>query len=168
MADDKSLVDYAPVIADLEAKRDRLNATIAMLRDAAGMGPAPEGSGGGGSGGAPTPTKEADIPSDAFFGMKIPDAAAKYLGIAKKPRSTAEIKAALERGGFVHSSSNFFNTVYTALDRENSRGGEIIKVNKQWGLAKWYPNRPRKKVKGQEAEEDATTTEAPTPVEQAS
>jgi len=59
-----------------------------------------------------------------FFGMKVPEAAKAYLAIAKKPKSTGEIADALVRGGLVHGSSNFFNTVYTALDRDDKRGGE--------------------------------------------
>jgi hypothetical protein len=161
MADEKTGVDYGPVIADLEAKRDRLNATIAMLREQAGMGPSPEGGGGG----SPTPTKESEIRGDAFFGMKVPEAAKAYLAIVKKPKSTNEIAEALERGGLVHSSANFFNTVYTALDRDDSKGGEIIKVNKLWGLAKWYPGRARKRVKGQEEEAAAEEPAEATPAE---
>src|SRR5437762_1955784 len=102
MADEKNGVDYGPVIADLETKRDRLNATIAALREAAGMSPSPDG-GGSGGGGSPSPTvRESDIRGDAFFGMKVPEAAKAYLAIAKKPKSTGEIADALVRGGLVH------------------------------------------------------------------
>jgi hypothetical protein len=158
MADERG-VDYGPVIADLEARRDRLNATIAALREAAGMGPSPDGGGGGGS---PAPSKESDIRSDQFFGMKVPEAAKAYLGIVKKAKSTNEIAAALEKGGLIHGSSNFFNTVYTALDRDDSRGGAIIKVNKLWGLAAWYPDKARKRVKGHGAEPDSAPSETST------
>lgn len=167
MADERS-VDYGPVIADLEARRDRLNTTIAALREAAGMGPSPDGGGGGGGSGPGGPTKESEIRSDAFFGMKVPEAAKAYLAIAKKPKSTNEIAEALERGGLVHGSANFFNTVYTALDRDDGRGGEIIKVNKLWGLAKWYPNKARKRVKGHEEQEAEGGSEATVAETQAS
>jgi len=78
-----------------------------------------------------------------------------------------EIADALVRGGITHQSSNFANTMYTTLKREDDRGGNIIKVGKNWGLASWYPGRVRKKVKSQDAWATEGEEEAPAPTEAA-
>jgi hypothetical protein len=70
-------------------------------------------------------------------------AAAKYLGIMKKPQSLTDVSSAFERGGLIHQSKNFITTVYTTLRRAEDRGDRVRRFHKNWALASWYPNRPR-------------------------
>ena len=135
MSDEK--IDYAAVLADLVAKRDALNHAIEAIEQMTGQAVTPTA-----GRGKDEPT---EVRSDTFFGMKFPEAAKRYLAIAKKPQTASQIAEALQRGGITHQSSNFVNTIYTTLRREDERGGEIIKVGKNWGLASWYPGRARKK-----------------------
>lgn len=145
-------IDYEAVLADLIRKRDALNAAIAAIEQMTGHPDSANVTKSGGKKSEPT-----EVRSDTFFGMKFPEAAKVYLAIAKKPQSVKEIADALERGGITHQSSNFVNTMYTTLKREDDRGGDIIKVGKSWGLAAWYPGRVRKKVK---AEDEGTGDDA--------
>ncbi|MGA2559682.1 MAG: hypothetical protein ABSF17_08390 [Terracidiphilus sp.] len=125
---------YDLVIADLENKRDQINAAIEMLRALSSTGaialPLPA-----------SPSKalnsEADIPRDAFFGMTIPEAAKKYLSIAKVTKSNADLCAALLRGGFKTQAVNFSEVVRSTLQRHQ----DFVKVSGEWGLAEWYGNR---------------------------
>lgn len=145
-------IDYSAVLADLVAKRDALNAAITAIEQMTGTAASSSTTTSGGKKAAPT-----EVRSDTFFGMKFPEAAKAYLAIAKKPQSVKEIADALQRGGITHQSSNFVNTMYTTLKREDDRGGDIIKVGKSWGLAAWYPGRVRKKVK---ADDEGTGDDA--------
>lgn len=140
MADEKE-VDYTAVLADLEAKRDKLDAAIEAIRLVSGMGASTGSSVEGKRVGSDTQ----DLSDDAFFGMSVPDAAKKYLGIVRKTKSTKEIAEALLKGGMPSRSQNFSNTVYMGLLREEKAGG-VTKVGTKWGLASWYPGRPRKKA----------------------
>jgi hypothetical protein len=135
MSDEK--IDYAAVLADLVAKRDQLNAAIEAIEVMTGQTVTPSGS--------RVKDEPTEVRSDSFFGLTFPQAAKKYLAIAKRPQSAKEIAEALNRGGITHQSTNFTNTIYTTLKREDDRGGDIIKVGKHWGLASWYPGRVRKK-----------------------
>lgn len=144
MADDRQALDVEPVLAQLRAKRDQLDAAIQAIEAltgevTAGSGIVPPSLGGRG-----IPADVHSIPSDAFFGMSVLDATEKFLNIAKKPQSANAIAAALEKGGLIHQSGNFVATVYTTLRRAEERGDRVIHVQKNWGLANWYPNRPRK------------------------
>src|SRR3990172_4668958 len=107
---DNGEINYDAVLADLEAKRAGLDEAIAGIRKYLRLK------------GQVTSAPQADqgriidpnaIPSDAFFGMTIPDAIRKYLGIVKKPRTSKDIAEALVRGGITHTSKNFYATVAT-------------------------------------------------------
>ena len=128
--------DYTAVLADLKARRDRLDAAIRAIEEivqGSDVAAAPTGGNG-------------EIASDAFCQMTVLDAAKKYLGMAKRPRGSTAIAEALEQGGLTHRSKALASTVYTTLKREDDRGGDVMKVGKEWGLAEWYPARPGKKV----------------------
>ena len=128
--------DYTAVLADLKARRDKLDAAIRAIEEIVQ---------GGDVAAAPT-GGNGEIASDAFFQMTVLDAAKKSLGMAKRPRGATAIAEALEQGGLTHRSKSLASTVYTTLKREDDRGGDVMKVGKEWGLAEWYPARPRKKV----------------------
>ena len=63
----------------------------------------------------------------------------------KTPRTAREIAEALTAGGFKTTSKSFNNTVFSVLFRENKQEGVIVKVNKGFGLAEWYPGLKRGK-----------------------
>jgi hypothetical protein len=148
MPDEIQAVDYAAVLADLEARRAQIDAAIAVIRPLAGqlsmaMPPiavTPAGTG------IQTAGAAVEIREDSFFSLSIPEAVKKYLAMRKRPASTSEIIDALKRGGQINSSSDSFKaSVPSVLDRANSTGKGIVRVSRgTWGLAEWYPNRPKK------------------------
>lgn len=138
MSEDKAGIDYKAVLADLEARKAALETAIQAIRGFVGQGdgaaaPAPRQA-------APGPIME--IPSDAFFGLNLPEACRKYLSMAKRPRTTQEILEAVVAGGFKTLSKNLYSNTYTAL----SRDPEVVKIDRsRWGLVAWYPG---VKIKG--------------------
>jgi hypothetical protein len=137
-------LDYAAFLADLEAKRDALNKVITDLKDYLGLeshAPAERG--------APHMTVRAggkvDIPSDAFFNMKIPDAIVKYLKVVRGKQSVRQITDAMEQGGLKSLAKDAYNNIYTTLMRmSKSPDAAIIKVGSDWALAEWYPRRAQR------------------------
>lgn len=144
-------INYEAVIADLEAKKDTLEKTIANLRQLISLGIL----GLQVSGSFTVSEQEGSLPDDFFFGMGIADAAKKYLAVAKKTKTTREIADALERGGITHASQDFTKTVNTVLNTKlREENDEIIKVKEKWGLIGWYRGMKKKlKIKdGQSVE----------------
>lgn len=142
MADNAFGVDYEAVLADLRAKRDKLDAAIAGIETMLGI----SGNGSGSAGAKPNGDELPDsVEHDTFWRMSVPDATRKFLAMKKRPQSTKEIAAALEKGGVLHSSKDFPNTVGTVLTRIDQRGGDIVKLERgKFGLAEWYPNSKRR------------------------
>lgn len=130
-----SEIDYAAVLADLEQKRDELDAAIKAIQPFVGAG-------------AQARTARAgseELQPDSFFGMNILDAAVKYLHMAKRPKRADEIADALLAGGYMTTAKNFQANVQTTLRREDDREGSTVWMpNKTWALAEWYPSRPKK------------------------
>jgi hypothetical protein len=130
----KEVTHYDAVIADLEQKRDQLTVMIETLKNMKLMG-----------GGVPMPpavraaaiTPLADLPHDAFFGMTIPEAAKKYLTLARGTKPQPELCEALLSGGFTTTASNFPEVVRATLGRHP----DFVKIKGQWGLRDWYGNR---------------------------
>jgi hypothetical protein len=141
-------IDYQAVLEDLKNKRAGLEAAIKAVEIILGQSsPLMEGA-------APVQpgTGNVSLRSDSFFGMGIGDAAVKYLGMVKAPKSTNSIMKALEEGGLTHTSKNFYGTVFTALKRRHEIEGDVAKVKRgEWGLLAWYPG--MKKAKKNEAAE---------------
>lgn len=150
----------ATVLADLESERAGLDAAIAVIRRKMGSAAPAE------STPAAAPAEpatrvffsELELPSDAFFGMSIREAARKYLSVAKGKRPTKDMCAALLRGGFQTTAQNFAATLYSALSRQDD---VFVRVGGDWGLVEWYPGRGRDRKarvangKDQGADEDA-------------
>jgi len=84
-------------------------------------------------------TSSGEISHDTFFKMTVPDAAEKYLKLAKKTKPTSEVAASLLKGGLKSTSKDFTGMVKTVL----SRDARFVKVNKEWGLDEWYPGMRR-------------------------
>lgn len=136
-------INYEAVIADLEAKKAQIDATINMLRafsgiSTSGVMPPP-----GGPGGGAAPDAGSKIAPDAFFGKSIPDATVTHLRNVRKKLSTQAIIDALVTGGLPASK---YNTVYAILRRRENQVGDIINMQGEWGLAAWYPNHTKAKV----------------------
>lgn len=158
-------VDYSAVLADLKKRRDEIDAVITLLERLYNTGGlltnmldtaaapatlvAPNPGSSASSMGPPAPRKEeapGGIPSDAFFGMSISQAAQKFLSMRKKPATAPEIAEALEQGGFPHQSTRLPNTVNSVLTRNSVGTNPIFAKVKRgtWGLRVWYPNyRPK-------------------------
>jgi hypothetical protein len=149
---DTPSVDYNAVLADLRAKRDKLDAAIAGIetmlgiRGLAEQAQKPEGESGNGGGNGLGP--------GAFLGMTIVDAARKFLSVTRRNQRTEEILRALKDGGMVLTSADPINTVGSVLNRNYSQGGEIVRVERGvWGLAEWHP-RLRKRGKATPSAEE--------------
>jgi hypothetical protein len=158
-------IDYDAVLEDLRAKRDELNTAIAAIeRITRGGAPGPAVNGEAASGappqarGAEEPTAESkQVREDAFFGLSATAAARKYLIMVKRPVVTQDLVDALKQGGLLTNAKNFYSNLYTSLKRSE----EFTNLGRgKWGLTEWYPNRPRKKVKGGGAAEEAEESES--------
>jgi hypothetical protein len=139
-------IDYAAILADLEAKRNVLDATIQTIRMALAAGtlgqtidmdlgvpPSPFSPSFGSS-------FSNEVPAGAFLGKSIPDAAKLYLEIVKKKQTSREIAEALQKGGMESHSRNFPQMVHSVLDRARKTGSVIVKLDRShWGLGEWYP-----------------------------
>lgn len=142
-SDKKQSDHYAAVLADLRARRAELEIAIIAIEKAMGAAPSNVAPGVLGGGIPARSSGDQTIRPDEFFNMSILDATEKYLNIVKKPQSLNAIVAALTNGGFIHQSKNFGATVFTTLRRAEDRGDRVLRVQKNWGLTGWYPNRPR-------------------------
>jgi hypothetical protein len=132
---------YDAVIADLEAKRNRLNGIIEALKELKELG-VPMGAISAVGAMPHVSITTVEIPHDAFYGMKIPDAARKYLswGGSRETKSHPELCDALLEGGFQTKSDNFREVVRSTLGRHP----DFVKIKRQWGLQAWYGNRRAK------------------------
>jgi hypothetical protein len=136
-------INYEAVLADLEARKAKLEAAIESIRAILAQG-------GAGTSGPIGPS--GSIAPDAFLQMSIPDATKKYLGSTRQKQSTQAIIDALEKGGLPKSK---YNTVYSILSRRQKQVGDIINMDGDWALAEWYPNYKRKKSAEEEAQEES-------------
>jgi hypothetical protein len=134
-------MNYDSVLAWLEAKRTALDQAIAGVRALMGLEQQA-------SGGTPTMTVRAtsaeDIQPGTFLSMSITDATKKFLNLVKCPQTTTEIAEALRRGGLHSTSKDYTTNVYTILARHEKQVGEIVRVEKRWGLVEWFPNYRRR------------------------
>lgn len=113
-------------LADLEARKAKIDAMIANIRELQTQGsqtPSPGGSGG--------------VRPGAFLKMSIPDATKQHLENTRQKQSTQEVMDALEKGGLPRAK---YNTVYSILARRAKQVGDIINMQGDWALKEWYPN----------------------------
>jgi hypothetical protein len=138
-------INYEAVLADLEARKAKLETMIAGVREFLGQtvtGPS------GGPGGISPAGKPAH---DAFIGMSIPEAAKKHLAAVRRKMSTQDLMTALTEGGLPESK---YSTVYAILRRRERQVGDLINMKGDWALAEWYPNY-RKKTKAEDQGEES-------------
>lgn len=135
-------VDYTAILNDLEAKKNALEQTIASFRQAMAAGALGQISEGG-----TVPSMYVsssfgggEVPTGAFLGKSIPEAAKLYLEIVKKKQTTKEIMDALKKGGMESTAKSLLKTVHAALTRaRQAPNPSIVKVGTQWGLTGWFP-----------------------------
>lgn len=135
--------DYSAIVADLEAKKAAIEATLATLRSAMAIGAlgqagdVPTAFNGGSSS---APMYGGDVPDGAFHGKGIPEATKLYLEIVKKKQTTREVADALQKGGMESTSSNFVGVVQAGLNRARKLpNSQLVKLGIYWGLKPWYP-----------------------------
>lgn len=132
-----SEIDYAAVLADLEAKRAALDHTIAGIRQMLNLG-AEQNPSASTAGVDRTDQPTTRVQFDSFFRMTMPDAIVKYLEMSKRPQTVSEITKALQEGGLPTTAKNLMPLVGSRLSRMKS-AGEVANVQGKWGLATWYP-----------------------------
>lgn len=154
MASDK--LDFAEVLAVLEARRAAIDAAIGSIRAAMAIGalgtvgdidlaatlPAAGTFNG-------RPFGPVDLPQGALLGMSIPAAIKTYLSAARRKQTTREITTALKENGVETTSRSFENTVTTALHRLKA-AGDVLKFNDGWALAELYPENLRSRIAAQD------------------
>jgi hypothetical protein len=139
-------IDFAAILANIEAKIAALQAIAVSVRNAMSMGalagdlPAGTTSSVGVFGSAPS-LHNGEIPAGAFLGKSIPDAAKLYLQIMRRKATGAEIAEALQKGGIETTSKDFPQMVLSGLYRAvKPTNAEILKIGRShWALKEWYP-----------------------------
>jgi hypothetical protein len=128
-------INYAAVLADLEAKRAQLDSAIASIKViiqqtgvmAATAPPVPRISG------------LSQVPPQAFVGLSISAAVRQLLEMMQRRMSIREIMQGLQAGGLKPSK---YRNVYAIMRQRESDKADVIKVDKKWGLADWNPELP--------------------------
>ena len=128
-------INYAFVLADLEAKRLELDAAIAAIKVLIKQ------TGSMAATAAPVPriSSLSQIPPNAFVGLSISRSIRKLLEMMQRRLSVAEILRGLEAGGL---KRNKYRNVYAILRGREAYQADIIKVDRRWGLAEWNPEIP--------------------------
>jgi hypothetical protein len=126
-------INYAAVLADLEAKRAQLDSAIASIR--AIMGPA----GALVRASVPRIANLSQVPPDAFAGLSISAASQRLLEMIQRKLTTKEIMQGLRAGGL--KPSNYHNT-YAILRQREAYKKDISNQGGFWGLSEWNPERP--------------------------
>lgn len=128
------ILDYRAVLADLRARRLKLDTAISAIEGILGdtQSPIPANE---------TLFSETRIdsanaaPNGAYSQMTIAGAAIHYLKQTGKPQTTVAIVSALKRGGISSHSKNLYRTLYNTLN--NRLDKEISREGKKWGLNEW-------------------------------
>jgi hypothetical protein len=161
MADETQGIDpYEVVLADLKARRDQIDQTIASIESLR------SGTGGNASStltgiaakagtGEIRGTNQGDINGPGgLLGLSIVDAAKALLKSKRTPLKNPEIAALFKAGGMVMNSKEPANTIGSVLTRRFSEVGDVVRVGRGiWGLKEWYPNRSFKKDTKESAKE---------------
>jgi len=135
-------IDYAAIIADLEAKRAALETAITSLKAvvaSGALGPSEGTSYVNLAGTLVSPSAPGgEIPDGAFHGKSIPEAIRLYLELMRKKQTAREIAEGLKKGGTESTSKYFDKMIYATLDRLK-KAGHVVKIEGNWGLPAWYP-----------------------------
>ncbi len=142
-------LDYASIVADLEAKKSSLEVLISSFRSAMAMGAL------GKTGDLPSSVSSSlsplalgspfELPAGAFHGKSLGEAIKLYLAVIKKKQTIREITAALREGG-VESTSEKFESVVTGALWRLKKSQEVLRFKDGWGLAEFYPESLRARI----------------------
>jgi hypothetical protein len=127
-------VDYRAVLADLRARREKLDQAIGVIESLLGEGALAAGLVATNGIGAPAST---EIAPDTFFGLPTVPAAKKYLGMVRKAQNADQIAEALRKGGLIVKE----DTVTSLLQRatKDNADPELRRVGRGlYGLSAWY------------------------------
>src|ERR1051325_6042380 len=130
--------NYEAVLADLQEKRDQIEAAIAAIRLIMGAPtptPAPAA-----TNGVQKLTRIDEIPHDAFLGLNTAEAAVKFLEMVRSAQTNIQIHQALQAGGLEVK----YNAIHTALSRREDKVGDVVSRGGKWSLAEWNPSIPRR------------------------
>lgn len=133
---------YAAALADLRAKRDQIDQTIAFLEGLQSV--AVVSAGALSASGAGSPNAESEIVETAgmFLGMSIVEASKKLLGMRKRTMGNVDIAREIQAGGLKLTGVDPVNVVGSVLTRRFNQVGDVVKVGRGiWGLKEWYPGR---------------------------
>ena len=125
-------LDYRLVLADLRARRVKLDAAISAIEAILGETRPPVNE---------TlfpetrPDSQNTAPNGAYSQLTIAAAAAHYLESAGKPQTMISLVEGLRRGGIPSKSKNLYRTLYNTLNSKLDT--EFTRDGKKWGLAKW-------------------------------
>lgn len=108
--------DYKPILADLLARRDKLNSAIAAIQEFAGESASVK----------PKPSE--------FKRMTIAEAAIQFIQNSGQPQETGDIAAALKAGGLGSNAKNLYRTLYNSLVTRMKTQKDIVKVGSKWGV----------------------------------
>lgn len=108
--------DYKPILADLLARRDKLNLAIAAIQDISGDEP------------------RSKPQTGEYRGMTIAAATIQFLKRAGEPQLTADIAAALKAGGLGSNSKSLYRTIYNTLVARMKQQKDITKAGSKWTL----------------------------------
>ncbi len=122
-------INYKSVLADLVARRAKLDSAIAAIEEIVG----------GDSDTAAVQPKMGWVPATTreYLGMTIAEATMKFLKTAGKPQLTGDIARALKGGGIGSNSKNMYRTVYNTLNNRMDKHQDITKEGAKWGLSEW-------------------------------
>jgi hypothetical protein len=152
-------MNYETILAWLEAKKAALDQAIAGVRTLMGLEQQP----GSAVGPALHVASAEGVQPGLFLSLSIADATKKYLSLIKQPQATAEICEALKRGGLHSTAKNYFANVYTILVRQEKQVGDIVRVDKKWGLVEWFPNYRKRGPKEKDASKEEPKGESAKP-----
>lgn len=110
--------DYKPILADLLARRDKLNSAIQAIQEL----------------GVAEPAKPSKPTSGEYRGMTIAEATIKFLQKSGEPQLTADIAKALKAGGLGSNSKSLYRTVYNTLVARMKQQKDIAKSGSKWTL----------------------------------
>ncbi len=120
-------IDYKSVLADLIARRTKLDAAIAAIEEFTSH-----------NGNEPnSQPKHVLTLTREYRGMTIADAAIKFLKGAGNPQSTGVIANAIRLGGINSNSKNLYRTLYNTLNTRMDKHQDITKEGAKWGLSEW-------------------------------
>jgi hypothetical protein len=125
-------VNYEIVLADLQTKRDQLDAAIVAIRGIMGS------AGALATAVIPRVSDISQIPPRAFTGLSVSVAAHRLLQMVQRRMSTREIMQGLQAGGLRTSK---YRNVYSILRQREAAQADVMNIDGVWGLSVWNPER---------------------------